>query len=70
MKKTYMLYSNNRSESIAFGDIGYIAENVGFYLFECGEDASPIKSNIKSVLKALNNQNDLMLLEVVSKHSA
>ena len=65
MKKTYMLYSNATCDSIAFGDIGYITDHVNEYC-----DISPIKANIKSVLKVLNNQDDLMLLEVVSKHNA
>ena len=64
MKKRYMLYSNSGNDSVAFGDIGYIAEQVNDYY-----NISSIKPNIKSVLKVLNDQDNLMLLEVVSKHS-
>ena len=60
-----MLYSKSGDDSVAFGDIGYIAEHVNDYY-----NISSIEPNIKSVLKALNDQDNLMLLEVVSKHSA
>ena len=50
MKKTYMLYSNSGDDSVAFGDIGYIAEHVNDYY-----NISSIEPNIKSVLKALND---------------
>lgn len=60
-KKTYMLYSNNESKSIAFGDIEYISEHVNDYF-----NISTVKPNIKSVLKKLNEQHDLMLMEVIS----
>jgi hypothetical protein len=57
MKSTYMLYSNNDGESVAFGDIQYISEHI-----------LTAKPNLKSVLKILNAQDDLMLMQVVSKH--
>lgn len=56
-----MLYSNNESKSIAFGDIEYISEHVNDYF-----NISTVKPNIKSVLKKLNEQHDLMLMEVIS----
>jgi len=59
-----MLYDNYNNESVAFGGIKYIAEELDFKL------NIPIKPNIKSVLNVLNKHDGLMLLEVVSKHSA
>ena len=63
MKSTYMLYSNENNESLAFGDIEYIAVVVNEY-----SRIPTAKPNLKSVLKILNAQDDLMLMKVVSKH--
>ena len=63
MKSTYMLYSNKNNESLAFGDIEYISEYVNYHLH-----ISTAKPNLKSVLKIINAQDDLMLMQVVSKH--
>ncbi len=63
MKSTYMLYSNKNGESLAFGDIHYISYYVNDYLH-----ISTAKPNLKSVLKIINAQDDLMLMQVVSKH--
>lgn len=59
-----MLYSNENNESLAFGDIEYIANIV----FDDYSRKSTAKSNLKSVLKIINAQDDLMLMKVVSKH--
>ena len=64
MKSTYMLYSNKNGESLAFGDIEYIADVV----FNDYSRISTAKPNLKSVLKIINAQHDLMLMKVVSKH--
>lgn len=64
MKNTYMLYSNENNESLAFGDIEYIANIV----LDDYSRKSTAKSNLKSVLKIINAQDDLMLMKVVSKH--
>jgi hypothetical protein len=61
MRHSYMLYSNNRNESIAFGDIEYICDHVNDYFH-----MSTVKPNLKSVLKTLNMQHDLMLMQVLS----
>lgn len=63
MKSTYMLYSNKNCESLAFGDIEYIAVVINDY-----SRISTTKPNLKSVLKIINTQDDLMLMKVVSKH--
>jgi hypothetical protein len=64
MKSTYMLYDNGGGESLAFGDIEYIADIV----FNDYSRISTAKPNLKSVLKIINAQDDLMLMKVVSKH--
>ncbi len=67
MKSTYMLYSNENNESLAFGDIEYIT-NIVFDDYSRISTAKTAKPNLKLLLKILNAQDDLMLMKVVSKH--
>ena len=56
-----MLYSNNDANSVAFGDIEYISEYANDYF-----NILNVNPNVKSVLKILRDQDDLMLMEVIS----
>ena len=66
----YMLYSNKDNESLAFGDIGYIAEHLSDYITKGHPEKLPIKSDEQSVKRAIiayNQKNDfsLMLLKSI-----
>ena len=69
-EENYMLYSNGNNESLAYGDIEYIAEHLSDYITGGQSEKLPIQANEQAVAKVIRDYNakhsyGLMLLKSI-----